>query len=160
MNVCNDTVVTGAALNAQNWANCTLIKGDLIVYRTDASVSESHLGFLSSVQLVFGNVIIEDNPNIFTLSFLRQLRHVRRLIIKNNPLLYYAVLPRLHSHVGQDAIYVDDCSALCPSKYPHPVLIDDTDCSAARILFQAHSSESLLASLQSAQVRVRCCVVF
>ena len=134
---CPTMVVTGAALNFRDWPNCTYISGDLLIYRTNESITEESLAFLQTVEVVLGDVVVQDNPGIFSLSFLKKLHRSNRLIVRDNLQLFCATVPKLHSTVN---VIVENCPALCPLRYPIAMTFGDLECKIPQLLFQSNQT--------------------
>ena len=130
-------VITGDATNFRSWDNCSRIHGDLIIYRLEDTVTEETLEFLSSVEMVFGRVIVEDSPGLFSLSFLRNVRHTLKVVLKNNNNMFDARLPSISDKID---VFIDFCPNLCNDFYPSPELFDELTCTFPNLLFQTWSS--------------------
>ena len=131
--VCPTTVITGNVIQRSTWTNCSVLVGDLYVYQLNDDITESDLGFLQTLQLIFGTVIIQENLGLYSLSFLKNVQHTYRVVLKSNPRLFDAVFVGRHADVP--AVVVEDCAPLCPLFYPNPSVTGDLSCNSPDLNF-------------------------
>ena len=135
--VCPRTVISGAALNYRTWKNCSVIDGDLIIYRLDTDITELDLAFLKSIEWVYGEIVVQEAPGIFSLSFLRQIRIAHRAILRDNPNIIDALLPVIQQE--DVVVLVENCPMLCPFNYPVPQSLGELRCYSPSMTFKANA---------------------
>ena len=97
--------------------HCTVIHGDLFVTNIPSSVLEVLLlDLFSDVRVIRGNIYVNNNLFLTSLSFLGNLTSVNGISLLNNPNLVDASLPSLTSLNGD--VTVKGCFRLCPARYP------------------------------------------
>ena len=135
--VCQDLVLTGT-VHATSAQNCTRVEGNVIIFKLDSSVSESSLSFLLNLRMIMGLLVVENNPGLFSLSFLQELLFVTTIVVKDNPNLMDATLPHLPK---ETVVLVQACPILCAMRYPVPFQ-GVTSCPHISLLFEASSNSS------------------
>ena len=130
-------VITGAALTSYHWAQNAMVQDDLVIYATDNDVTDARLSFLQSVEVVLGSVIVEECPGILSLSFLKNLRYAKRVVVKYNDQMFNASLPLLERSVP---VFVEDCDLLCPRWYPIPSELESFSCELPRMAFETNTT--------------------
>ena len=121
------------------WKNCSVIIGDLYIYQLNPGITEDQLEFLVSVELVFGTIIIQENPDLYSLPFLRSVRHAYQVTLRSNPKLFFSVMVGRHSDMP---IVVEDCYFLCPFVYPVPKYTGSLDCMSPDLNFNVSGNLS------------------
>ena len=157
--VCPRTVVTGSALNHRTWQNCGVIDGDLVIYRLNDDVTESDLAFLKTIEWVYGEIVVQEAPGIYSLSFLTQIRVARRIVLRDNYNIFDAFLPTIHPE-GLDVL-VENCPMLCPSNYPVPQSLGELVCNSPVLTFQLDALVTISNAVNASfQVEIFSCFSF
>ena len=147
MTICPTTIISGAALNERTWRNCTYIDGDLIIYRLDNDVTENELMFLRSILWVYGEIVIQEAPSIYSLSFLAFVHLANRIVLRDNPMLFDATLPVIHQEDVTSLI--ENCPMLCPFNYPVPESWGELQCKSPNLVFSTPANVSVMANIDS-----------
>ena len=108
--------VVSDVTSAQRYASCNIVVGSLFFSQLPLSLDEDVLfAYFGSIAHVYGNIHVNDNPFLTSLSFLRGAVSVAGVFLSNNPNLVDSRLPLLKSI---DSAIVSGCIHLCSTRYP------------------------------------------
>ena len=109
-------VIDMSNLDSYIGKKCAILFGSLYLAMLPI-INESalHAAF-SELTIIRGNLVVQDNPTLTTLSFLSGLEKVDSIIIEGNPSLVDARLPNL---ITVDTISADINPQLCSGHYPN-----------------------------------------
>ena len=106
-----------ASLDYYRQNNCTVLVGNLYITDLPAEVTEDVLfEVLSPITAIHGEVHVENNPFLTSLSALVNVQEIHDMYLTNNPNLVDSRMPSLQSLRYNSAI-VFSCPNLCPDRY-------------------------------------------